>query len=317
MKKFFLFVSFVVVTMAAQAKIWRVNNNPGVVADATTAQAAHNLAAAGDTIHLEPSSTNYGDVTCTKRLTWLSIGSFLSQNTGNQYSSNEAIAGKFTMQSGSQGSLISVYSSSNIDVYIDNITVIRSRVTGWINTAGINAFNLTVSQCYVNTYINFLGANCIAANNICTYISTGGNASAVINGNIIFNGGSRTIYNSVFQNNIIISGTYSFFNSNVSFNMTSGAAGLTAGNGNIFSVPMENVFVNHLSNPTVDKNLMLKPGSPAIGAGDGGIDMGAFGGSTPFVLGLQPAIPAITALSSPSASGTNSINVTFSAKSNQ
>ncbi len=48
MKKFFFLASFVVLTLAAQSKIWRVNNNPGVAADFTTALAAHNGAAAGD-----------------------------------------------------------------------------------------------------------------------------------------------------------------------------------------------------------------------------------------------------------------------------
>jgi hypothetical protein len=318
MKKFFLFVSFAVFTMAARAKIWRVNNNPGVVADATTAQSAHDLAAAGDTIHLEPSPTNYGNATCTKRLTWLSIGSFLTQNQGNQYSNIEAIASAFNMNAGSQGSIISVSLSSVLTINTDNISVIRSKVANAALDATTAAFNLTVSQSYFTTFIRVRGSNNVISNNICGNINVQPSASAVITGNIITDANGGNIPNSVFQNNIIISGTYTFTNSNISYNMTSGSTGLPADNGNIFNVSMASVFVNPgNASQRADKDFLLKPGSPAIGAGEGGIDMGAFGSSTPFVLGLQPAIPAITALVSPAASNASSIKITFSAKSNQ
>ena len=56
------------VAFQSQAKIWRVNNNTGVVADFATVQAAHNAAASGDTIHLEGSATSYGQLSCTKKL---------------------------------------------------------------------------------------------------------------------------------------------------------------------------------------------------------------------------------------------------------
>ncbi len=90
--------------------------------------------------------------------------------------------------------------------------------------------------------------------------------------------------------------------------------GIPAGNNNQLNVNMTNVFVNNAG--LVDNDYLLKAGSPAIAAGFGGVDMGAFGGSTPFVLALQPAIPAITNLSAPASSGGNTIQVTFSAKSN-
>jgi hypothetical protein len=44
---------------------------------------------------------------------------------------------------------------------------------------------------------------------------------------------------------------------------------------------------------TTDKYYMLKPTSTAKGAGTGGIDCGAFGGSDPYVLSGLPAIPHI------------------------
>ncbi len=57
-------------------------------------------------------------------------------------------------------------------------------------------------------------------------------------------------------------------------------------------------------------------GNPATGTGFGGIDMGAFSGTTAFVLGLQPAIPAIYQINAPAAPSGNTMTVTFSTKSN-
>ena len=324
MKQFFFFASFVVMTMAAQAKIWRVNNNPGVVADATTAQAAHNLAAAGDTIHLEPSPTNYGSVTCTKPLVWLSIGGNLPANPGLQASTVQATIGSFTLNNGSSGSVVSVISSGACNISTDSITVQRSYFEDRINISGSRSkIVITQSNCTVISLEN--AQNAVVSNNIARGgVRNGTTGSAVIINNVLASesrfqncvGILPDIYNSVFQNNIIVKGgTYNFFNSQASFNTTLDAGGLPAGNNNEFSAVMANIFVN--PNGTLENDFMLKNGSPAIGTGFGGFDRGAFGGSTPFVLAFQPAIPAITTLSSPGASGVNSINVTFSAKSNQ
>ena len=85
MKKLFL-VATVIVAMSVNlnAAIWRVNNIAGVNADFTTIQAAHNAANAGDTIYLEPSAGNYGNLTATKRLVIIGPGYFLAENEGLQ-----------------------------------------------------------------------------------------------------------------------------------------------------------------------------------------------------------------------------------------
>ena len=70
MKTLILVVLAIFAFNCSFAKIWRVNNNPGIVADFTTAQAANDNGGVnlGDTIHLEPSATSYGTLTTTKRL---------------------------------------------------------------------------------------------------------------------------------------------------------------------------------------------------------------------------------------------------------
>ena len=73
MKKFvpFLLAAMLVLPTLTQAKIWRVNNNAGVVADFNTLDGAMAAYAAGDTIHLEPSATAYTET-----------GNLFNQNNG-------------------------------------------------------------------------------------------------------------------------------------------------------------------------------------------------------------------------------------------
>ena len=50
---------------------------------------------------------------------------------------------------------------------------------------------------------------------------------------------------------------------------------------------------------TFDNRYELKAGSPAIGAGVGGIDCGAFGGETPYKLSGIPFVPLIYQVNAP------------------
>lgn len=304
------------------AKIWRVNNMNGVTADFTTAQAAHDGASAGDTIHLEPSVNSYGSVSASKPLVWLSIGSFLIDNPGNQFSTTTGKIESITFNNGSTGSVVSLFANGNLNIYTSNITINRSHVLGTVSIY-YNPSNIVITQNFINTYCTIDATNVIFSNNIVGYgiNMSGYNASAIITNNV-FNyinrnenyHGPASIYNAVFQNNISIKGgTYAFYNSLPTYNMFPDA-NFPSGNNNLLNVNMSNVFVNHTG--TVDKDFQLKTGSPAIASGYGSIDMGAFGGSTPYKLALQPAIPAITNMSTPSSTGGNTIQVTFSAESN-
>lgn len=320
MKKFMILLAAALFILnSVNAKIWRVNNNPGVVADFTTAQEANDAATvlAGDTIHLEPSISDYGILTTNKKLVWLSIGYFLTQNPGNQFSTTPGTISYLQVNTGSEGSVFSVVCSNYVYVYANSVTFLRSTFGTFIALYGNNE---SVNQCWASTYIATQSAsstNNIITNNICASLDMIDGSSAIITNNIVLDQPSRTMYNSVFQNNILAGGTsLTFSNSNVSYNMCSVAALLPGGNNNLQNIDMSTVFQNYQGTSSVDKDLQLKPGSPAIGAGFGGIDMGAFGGTSPFVLAMQPAIPAITGLSFPGATGSNTIQVTFSAKSN-
>ena len=310
----------VFICMGASAKIWRVNNMPGVTADFTTAQAAHDGANAGDTIHLEPSVNSYGGLSTNKKLYWVSIGSFLTQNPGNQFSTTPGIISSLTVNPGSTGSIFSVTVNNGVYINSSGVTVTRTQFD--VNNAGytltVSADNVILTQGYTGagdiSIVNS-STNATINNNIVAYLSMSSNTTAAITNNVFSSTSASTafIYNSVFQNNIMKGYVWNFVNSTVSYCMHAGT-GIPAGNNNQLNVNMANVFVNDAA--TADKDYILKTGSPAIGTGFGGVDMGAFGGTTPFKLALQPPIPAITNLSSPSSSGGTTIQVTFSAKSN-
>jgi len=79
------------------------------------------------------------------------------------------------------------------------------------------------------------------------------------------------------QNNIIIYGNLSSNVKNYYYNICNSTQ-LPSGNGNIRDVNIDTVFVDYQNG-----NFHLKEGSPAICSGKNGVDMGIYGGNTPFV----------------------------------
>ncbi len=330
MKKYGIFtLAMMLMTVVSFAKIWRVNNNLGVSANFTTAQAANDAAAvlAGDTIHLEPSITSYGSLTTNKRLTWISTGAFLAVHPNQQFSNNIGRVDAMTV--GGTGNLAnnSVFHIYVVnDVYIDasNIRIDRCFVgdnvilSAFVNGSGtslvvINSWiqaNVTINQGNNNVVTNNIIGNGISSNN--------GNQLTVFTHNVInaISSSPSTVTNAIVENNIFnnTSSPYTFDNCTVQFNMSGAASVLPAGNNNQNSVAMANVFVNNSG--ADDVSFVLKAGSPAIGAGSSGANLGAFGGGSPFKLALQPAIPAIYKIQAPAAPAGNTLNVTFSTKSN-
>src|SRR6478736_4845175 len=94
MKKYFFLTAITCfLIIYSQAKIWRVNNSTGIVADFATPQEAINAATAGDTIHIEPSISGYPGFTLNKRLVMFATGSFSDANPGIQADPRQAVVG--------------------------------------------------------------------------------------------------------------------------------------------------------------------------------------------------------------------------------
>ena len=322
MKKFYTLCCAAMVCTMVSAKIWRVNNVAGVVADFTTAQAAHDNASVnpGDTLHIEPSITLYGTLTMTKRLTIISIGNFLSATPTAQYS---PVTGTITSISISNVSASNSVFHCNVSSTVsitsaNNMRLERCRIQNALTF--VSSSSNIVMDCYLY-YVDFSNSNSnVFTNNIVNYyLDINANASATVTHNVFFAETailSRPMNNSTFQNNILNKlGGFTFTNCIVENNVAANAT-LPAGSGNQNNVSMASVFVNPSGNTDASFVLQTANPNPAKNAGIGGVDCGAFGGSSAFKLALQPAIPAIYKLSAPAAPTGNTMNVVFSTRSN-
>ncbi len=336
MKKTLLLTALSLSVLLAHAKIWRVNNVPGVAADFTTAQAAHDGASANDTIYLESSPTSYGDLITTKKLTWIGLGYFLAQNTGLQFHNNTGFVSNVTVNPGSDGSLFQISSTpGNFTINsCSNITLLRCYIEYSLFVYG-SSNHITITQCYLNVgsgllYIQPSSTQFVftLTNNIIRVNAINVNQNAyqvTFNNNTLFsNGGAPNnnnfIDNATISNNIFygVSTTGLFdagFPSNVTNNLwvTYNNPTFVGSNGNIFTASPSTAFVLGAS---PDGQYKLAVGSPAIGTGAGNVDMGAYGGANPYIVSMIPAIPTIYQLSVPANATGSTLPCTVSTRAN-
>ena len=153
----------------------------------------------------------------------------------------------------------------------------------------------------------------------------------IINGNVSIAGAANT---GEFSNNSVVNSNVSLNNFNVRnnyFNNTLTTTANTNWSYNLFTTttpPTLGTASNNTANVPLSSVFLLSPGaqydgwyklrtsSPALGAGQGGVDVGATGSATGYGyrFGGVPAIPAIYQLGQ-SVSG-NTLNVTLSTRSN-
>jgi hypothetical protein len=328
-------VGCLLLASAAEAKIWRIDNNGGSPGDFTTAQAAHDAAtvAVNDTLYFNGSGTGYGSLTMTKRLYLFGPGYFLSENPQTQAVTNTAYISELRVMPAAAGSAITGMEFTRARLFASNTLFKRNRL--YLN--GDHPLVVGDQGQFVGSYTP---SNVIVTQN---YIESngggralwvfGGCSNIIVTNNLIHsnNPGWHAVYadaSLIFANNIVygllrtqstnVTNTYLYggglegsgnsYNNNIC-NSTQ----FPAGNGNIQNQSFATVCVNSGS---TDGVFQLKAGSPAIGAGVGGVDMGMFGGSDPYVLSGLPAIPAIWFFSAPSSgSGAGGLQIQIKAKS--
>ncbi len=319
----------------AQAKIWRVDNNGGSPGNFTTAQAAHDAAAVlvNDTLYFNGSGTSYGPLTMTKRLYVFGPGFFLTQNPQTQAAPDGAYLDQLRVDPSAAGSIITGMTMYRAFLFASNTLFKRNYVA-----SGTHAVVIGDAGQFVGTYTP---ANVLCIQNYATTGSGyralwvfGGCSNIIVTNNLFYSGnvGYDAVYalsSMIFSNNVLygnVTTTSTDLTNNYLYGgNTVGGIGnsyhnnicdgtqFPAGNGNIQSQPIANVCVNTGSSDGV---YVLKAGSPAIGSGVGGVDMGMFGGSDPYVLSGLPAIPAIWSISAPSSgSGASGLQVNIKAKS--
>jgi hypothetical protein len=306
------------------ATVWRVNPTPNSSAHYSTLQAAHDAASTlnNDTLYLEGSTFSAGGLTISKKLTIIGNGYFLAQNPQTQYNISPSIIGYYVYcYVGSEGSkFIGCTFNYSIYLYTNNITIERNYFSYGVNNAiypQTSCSDILILNNYFDNYygyqsisFNSTHSNILIANNYFNgYVSVGANFSGIFANNI-FNY-ITTIYNSTLVNNIALYtvtltncvSTYNIGNSTQFGNL----------DGNQQNVSQSALFVGPTGTST-DGQWVLKVGSPAIGAGEEGTDIGMFGGEYPYVLSGLPPIPAIYSLDAQSLPS-NTLDVNLKAKS--
>ncbi|HNX85882.1 MAG TPA: hypothetical protein PKN12_03045 [Bacteroidales bacterium] len=331
MKKHALLLAVLAVLLVnnIQAAIWRVNNNPGINANFTSFTAAQNVASNGDTLYFEGSPVSYGDITITKPLVIIGPGYFLTENLQTQANPVSAQFGTVNFNAGSSGSILcgSVVEGV-INIKVGNILLKGNYCKNDISLINTTSFsniyvikNYIVEDDYSSVGIH-VAQGSLQINNIviCNNYITGSNrcidlpnnCNCIISNNVLIN--SMNVYNSIVSNNIQKTGNQTL-NNNYYYNNIGSGTQFPSGNGNQQSIDMANVFVGATGNST-DGQWQLKEYSPAIGAGNDGLDCGMFGGTDPYVLSGMPDIPSIYQIIMPTSGNTNTgINVTVKAKS--
>ncbi len=341
-----LVIACMTLTLISQAKVWRVNNNVGVVADFAQPQAAHDAATVlvGDTLHIEASATTYNGLTMTKRLTIIGMGyniGGVDANTGLQASTNNANIGTVYIDSTASGSiflglelsnLFTNYSATNLNNGTDNITVSRCKIStlgyqyGGTTASGIKANNWIINKCFFTNGVNASAfnavdwkvTNCIFLGSIT--LSAANNFNCLIRNNVMR--GVPDIRNCYFSNNIIYN-NITATNCTVRYNTSFGPfLPQVSGDGNVNNATEAATFLATGGYNTNDGYYKLKAGSSAIGTGETisavTPDRGAFGTADPYLLSGIPPIPTIYGLTVPVSipSTATSMTISISTKSN-
>ena len=370
-KSILLFVATTIVaaiiTQSSFAKIWRINNHSnydgstlwgdnfgGTAAYPVFAQidqaVAFGIVNAGDTLHVEGSTTVYSFATITKKLVIIGTGYFL---TDNPNTSNNVLATKLArivFNAGSENSqligvdMVSAGNSFDRDVYINvnGITVKRCRIEGQV------VFGFPLSDVYIiqNFFPNTVVSNAINTNgnsfftpptdlvfnnNICQKTLTWGTPIAnpttmwpiLQCNNNVFDGPDNlanpnlAFSTSEFKNNILMPTNakvnISASAGNVSYNIGTLSTQFGAADNNLVVPAITTIFVTSAS---PDGGYQVADGTVADNSGSDGTDRGAFGGTTVisrYTLSGLAAIPVVYEITTPGATSTT-LPVTIKAR---
>ena len=318
MKKTLLVILLVGINYAfLQASIWRVNNVPGVAADFKTLQGAIDTAQAGDTLYVEGTQFDYASFEMDKKLIIYGPGYFLEENDSTHINQLNATVKGFTLNTGSEDSEVyGLYITSRSDVYSNNIKLEGNYFNQDVDLNDING--CTYQKNYHTDPLRLYNSlNVVVKNNIIGAITGNSECSAVIYNNTVEN--EISVHNSDIRNNII-------YRSCVGCGQ-----GVDENTGNIIKynlvcrddkpsdptnqiVEQVSLFVGDPNNVTeehsTDGRYKLASDSPALEAGENGVDCGAYGADTPYKLSGLPPIPHIYEATIPaSASGESGLPV--------
>lgn len=323
------------------ATVWTVSNVPTSPGQYTTVQEAIDAASAGDTIYVTGSATTYSGTTYVrKRLTIIGPGySPLPARISAMYMDTIASI------SGSSGSKLIGLRIDDLRGYTNsfvptNVTVERSYLGGLVFSGGSTGAHRSwsISSCYMasggshnfggSTLLNVNITNCIISGSMS---NVSPNSSVLITNNIFLGTGTQTAFqnvqNAVISNNIFWGRTpvgtgveNCAFNNNITYQTPNNTIpfGSNVGSGNLIGVnPQFTNAPDQSINFTYDYRLQV--GSPGVGAGTDGTDIGIYGGPFPMPnMTGAPRIPSVTefTLQNTTIAEGGSLNVQVKARKN-
>jgi hypothetical protein len=299
-----------VVAIQAQT-IWVVNNTPNAPSGEnvfSTIQETHDAADPGDIIHVIPSNSNYDNsVTITKQLSIYGIG-FNPDKDIPQLSE----VGSITLEEGElegnpSGSRIEGLSISNIYLMdsLNDILIRENLITSGISTSGATINGLQIVNNIFNGNVGLSSGtvqNVVIANNIFSRNNRAISADnfTLIQNNLFLGSGDANAFGSladcIVANNIffgmrpVTNPSWTFerniFNNNLSMGNDDNSFqldGSNTGSNNLEGVNPQFINLSLTGSPwDFSWDPGLEEGSPAIGAGSDGTDIGLFGGTLSF-----------------------------------
>jgi hypothetical protein len=297
----------VALATTAHATVFTVSNDPATPAQYTDVQAAHDAASPGDTLLVKASTSSYSGLNLDRPLTVIGEG-YITDGP------HTSISGVYTKPGSDGSNFIGVRAYFYLDGNGPLTNVLIERCGGIIVAAsGYGVTSLIVKHCVINGPIALNNcAQVLITNNLITGQIYGSTAPSVsIQNNVFMNNGGyalQSIQYAVVSNNIFYGSSPSqdgygvtncAFNNNISFGTSDDDLPPT-GTGNVGSGNQQGVdplFVNvpdFYWAPSYD--LHLQAGSPGIGAGTDGTDIGLYGGGFPLNVPLDglPRLPQVT-----------------------
>jgi hypothetical protein len=299
----------ILLTVPLLATTFRVNNKVSDNAAAkiySTLEKAQEAASNGDTIMLEGSQNEYSGVfQCAKRLVIKGPGYFLDENPGISANKLPAQISNMYFMDGSNGSVIMGVTLGTVQIYTggDNISFRRCCLDIFYYTT--NCENISFSECYFT--LNNQNIVHTSSWDIITNLVV---MNCIFGGSIFITNGTGVFINNVFSHSYIAIPTGFDMKNNILFTTEKTNVHLPAlpdidicnnisisdhfgtANNNKANIAESSLFLG-TSTASTDGTWQLKTGSPAIGAGVGGVDCGAFGGPGPYILSGAPAGPVI------------------------
>ncbi len=309
------FLSAICMSLESRAVIHIVNNSTATPGQFSSLQAAINAATAMDTVYLAGTDVTYGAVSTNKQLTFIGPGFDL----GSGSPSGIAQLGVVSLTGPTANNckfmglrLFQIISTDAAISLFSGIQVIRCQIDDCLYLSNDDWTNCTVEGCLFtsagpNVTGNNSAANLLASNvrnnifaGILYYVSTNtiknnlflGNANG--NLSIVFSGSNNTFHNNIcIGRNCTSIDLVSNITSNISFSCLNGNFN---GAGNFPNT--DPLFVSYpLGAYNWAYNFSLQAGSPALGAGTDGVDIGVYGGDGIYRKDHEPNIPVVRSLS--------------------